>query len=201
MRPLAICILAAALLPACATRDNYLVNRVADFSDILRLHVMAGPGIAVKADAFRMVHVGGAYTENVYAWGWHNRAIGSWKESIRSWGLIVGHHSEEIIGLDRYSGDYGWQFGDGGLSLQPATGSFDLDLLSFRVQLAFLVGVDVELRLGEVLDFVAGIFQFDPAGDDRDYENMRKADLPEPMDASGEEDAMPEDDADADGLG
>ena len=31
------------------------------------------------------------------------------------------------------------------------------------------IGFDMELRVGEVVDFVAGIFQFDPAGDDGDY--------------------------------
>ncbi len=186
MRALAACLLTSLLVfPACATRDNYVVNRVADFSDILRVHLMFGPGIAVKAEATRLLHLGGAYTHNTFAWGWHNRAVGAWRESIRSWGLLVGHHEEEIgPPLDYYSGDYGWTFGEGGMGFQPATGEFDLDLLTFRAQLMLLIGIDLEVRVGEVLDFVAGIFQFDPAADDRDYENMRSVDEPEAADAS-----------------
>ena len=183
MRVLATCLLTLTLLPACTTRDNYLVNRGADLADIIRLQVMAGPGIAVKVEATRLLHLGGAYMQNVYAFGLHNRAIGAWRHTTKSWGLLVGHHEEETDPIPYYSGDYGWTFGDEGMAFQPATGEFDLDLLTFRVQLMFLIGVDAEVRVGEVLDFIAGIFQFDPAADDRDYENMREADVPRYDDA------------------
>ncbi len=180
MRALAACLLfSLTLLPGCASRDNYLVNRVADLSDILRVHVMAGPGIAAKIEATRLLHAGGEYTHNSFAWGWHNRAIGSWRESVVSWGLLVGHSHEEISEpIGTYAGNYGWTFGEGGMGFETANGGLDLDLLTFRGTAMFFLGVDLEVRVGEVLDFVAGIFQFDPAADDRDYENMRRADLP-----------------------
>jgi len=176
MRVLAASLLALALMPGCSSRDNYLVNRAADFSDILRFHVMAGPGIGLKLEATRLLHLGGVYTHNMYAFGWHNRAIGSWKESVKSWGLLVGHYSEETDPIPYYSGDYGWTFGDEGMGFSASDQGNDLDLLTFRGQLIFLIGVDLEVRVGEVLDFIAGIFQFDPAGDDRDYEAMRQPD-------------------------
>jgi len=176
MRLLASCLLTCALFTGCASRDNYLVNRAADFSDILRLSLTAGLGFSAKVEGTRLIQVGGAYLHNVYAMGWHNRAIGIWRESVRSWGLIVGYHKEEVDTIGAYSGSYGWRFSDGGMSFQPANdGNFDLDLLTCRAELhLIIIGIDVEARIGEVLDFVAGIFQFDPAGDDRDYESMRK---------------------------
>ena len=120
MRVLAASLLTLALKPACASRDNYLVNRAADFSDILRFHVMAGPGIGLKLEATRLLHLGGVYTNNMYAFGWHNRAIGSWRESVRSWGLLVGHYSEEVEPIAYYSGDYGWTFGDDGMGFSAS---------------------------------------------------------------------------------
>jgi len=176
MRAIAAFILSIALiLPGCSGRDNYLTNRVADFSDILRVQVMAGAGVGLKVEATRLLQLGFVYTHNNFAAGWANRRLGAWRESIRSWGLIVGHYSEEVSSpMDYYSGDYGWTFGEDGVGFQTATGGLDLDLLTFRITGMFGIGADVEVRLGEVIDFIAGIFQFDPAGDDRDYENMRR---------------------------
>ena len=181
----AACLIAAtALTPGCA-RNNYLTNRVADLGDIIRVSGMAGAGIAIKGEATRLLHLGGAFTHEVYAAGWHNRALGTWQESVRSWGLIVGYHDEiDITKIGEYSGSYGWTFGEGGMSFQPAAdGKYNLDLLTFRIQLMLLLGIDFELRVGEVLDFVAGIFQFDPAGDDKDYESMETPERAEPAPA------------------
>jgi len=181
MRAFATLLLSLALfLPGCSGRDNYLTNRVADFSDIIRVQVMAGAGVGAKVEATRLLQLGFVYTHNNFAWGWANRRLGAWRESIRSWGLIVGHYSEEVgPPMDYYSGDYGWTFGKDGLGFQTATGGLDLDLLTFRGTLMFGVGADLEVRLGEVIDFIAGIFQFDPAADDRDYENMRRREASE----------------------
>ena len=178
MRALAASILTLALiLPGCA-RDNYMTNRVADFSDIIRLQLMAGAGVGLKVEATRMIQLGGVYTHNNYAWGWANRSLGAWRESIRSWGLLFGHYSEDVSPpRNFYSGDYGWTWPNGVMEFQPASaGGTDLDLLTFRGTLMFLIGVDVEIRVGEVFDFLAGLLQFDPAGDDRDYEAMKTPD-------------------------
>ncbi|MDG2148736.1 MAG: hypothetical protein P8N09_04345 [Planctomycetota bacterium] len=176
MRALATLLLSLALfLPGCSGRDNYLTNRVADFSDIIRVQFMAGAGVGAKVEATRLLQLGFVYTHNNFAWGWANRRLGAWRESIRSWGLIVGHYSEEVgPPMDYYSGDYGWTFGENGVGFQTATGGLDLDLLTFRGTAMLFLGADLEVRLGEVIDFIAGIFQFDPAADDRDYENMRR---------------------------
>ena len=183
MRLLSACVLTlACLVPACANGNNYAVNRAADLGDILRLHVMGGPGVGIKAEATRLLHAGFLYERDVWAYGIHDRAIGPWRENILSWGLVVGHHSEELDGIPRLSGDYGWSFADedsGGIfSSGDEDGRLTMDLLTFRGSIMLLVGLDLEVRVGEVLDFVAGIFQFDPAADDRDYENMRAVEEP-----------------------
>lgn len=189
-RLLAPVLLALALVPGCATRNNYLLNRGADLADILRLHVMFGPGAGAKVDVFRVIHGGILYTHDSFAFGLHNRAVGPWRETIFSWGLLVGQHNEiETRGIDRLSGSYGWVFGEkgeGGVFLPP-NGKLDLDMLTVRGTAMLVVGVDCEVRIGEVLDFLAGIFQFDPAGDDEDYEAMLEPEMPpEPPPAGGD---------------
>jgi len=181
----------ACWLPGCGTRNAYLVNRGGDVVDILRIHGMFGPGIAAKAEVTRLLQFGFIVTHNSFAGGLENRAFGGWRESLLSWGLFVGQHSETLSGIDRYSGDYGWSFGDDGDVFYTSAGS-GLDLLTFRVTGMFILGLDVDFRFGELLDFVAGIFQFDPSGDDIDPSELRRADLPEEDPAP--EPAEPDDD-------
>lgn len=185
MRILSACLLALILVgPGCASGRNYAVNRSADLVDILRVHVMAGPGIGVKGEVTRLIQAGIVFEQNCFAWGLHNRAVSPWTESVFSWGLIVGYHDETTKRIPRLSGDYGWRFdreGEGGVFQgTDESGNLTLDLLTLRGTVMLLVGIDLELRLGEVLDFVAGIFQFDPSGDDVDIESLREPDLPPP---------------------
>lgn len=181
MRALAVaCLVTLALLPGCNMRNKYLVNRGGDLADIVRGHVMFGPGIAAKVEVTRLLQFGFALEHSVVAAGIHNRAIGAWRENVVSWGLLIGHHHEETTGVPRVTGSYGWTFGDSGDRFETAAGT-TLDLITLRVTGMFLLGLDFELRLGEVFDFVAGIFQFDPSGDDIDPDLLRPAE-DEPQD-------------------
>jgi hypothetical protein len=166
-----------ALLPACASTSagDYFTNRGADLVDILRIHGAAGRAVAVKVDAFRMFHFGIGWEGNAYAWGLANREVTGWREKVFTWGVLLGHHSEEINGTseNRVSGSYGWTFGEKGNGFQVADPGNWLDLLSVRGTAMVGIGLDVELRFGEVIDFLAGIFQFDPAGDDVAVSKMR----------------------------
>lgn len=190
MRLLAVCLFSLVLAaPGCSSGRNYGINRVADLGDILRLHGMAGPGAGVKLEATRLLHAGLLYEKDVYAWGVHDRAIGPWRETVFSWGILVGHHGEEMEGIPRLTGDYGWSFADGEGGIFQAgdeDGQLSLDLLTVRGSAMMLIGIDLEVRVGEVLDFVAGIFQFDPAGDDIDYDELGEPDL---SGTSGRDDA------------
>lgn len=174
MSRLALCLLGLALLPACATRNDYLLNRGGDLADILRLHFMAGPGVAVQGEVTRALSLGFTYEQDVYAAGLANREVGVWQESVVGWGLIMGRHDETVTApIGPISGSYGWTFGREGSAFQMAEQSNALDLLTIRGTVMVLLGVDVEVRLGELIDFCGGLFLLDLANDDARYEGMR----------------------------
>jgi hypothetical protein len=188
MKPtLAACLLSLALLPSCASTSagDYMLNRGGDLVDIVRLHVMAGKGAAVKAEVTRGLHLGIGWESHAWAWGLANREIARWNESVFTWGLVLGYHDErEIEGIDGYySNSYGWTFGsDGGSGFKNSIEGNPLDFLTVRGTVMLLVGIDAEVRVGEAIDFLCGIFQFDPAGDDRPYSTYKR--LPEEADTA-----------------
>ncbi len=175
MKTFAALLLTLVLLPACHTTPtkNYFVNRGGDLTDILRGHVMWGKGIALKLEVTRLLHLGGGWWD-AQAWGLSNREVGGWHEQVGTWGLILGeYHERDVYDIDRVSGSYGWRFAEeGGTSFHQADPDNPLDLLTVRADLMLFVGIDLEVRVGEVIDFVAGIFQFDPANDDNDYTSV-----------------------------
>jgi hypothetical protein len=183
MKITAACLLALSLtLPSCASTSagDYLLNRGGDLVDIVRVHLMVGKGASVKAEVTRGIHAGIGWESEVWAAGIANREINHWRESVFTWGLVLGYHDERAIDglLDgRYSGSYGWNFGSaGGNAFVTADPDNWLDFLTVRATLMLLVGADAEVRVGEVIDFVVGIFQFDPANDDRAYSSLRDVD-------------------------
>jgi hypothetical protein len=178
MKKLGALLLAMSLLPACATTTagDYFVNRGGDLVDILRLHVAAGKGASVKAEVTRFIHAGIGWESDVWAWGLANREVTKWRESVFTWGVLLGHHEERSItgtSEGRISGSYGWMFGESGNGFQMADEDNMLDVLTVRATVMLGLGIDVEVRVGEVIDFIAGIFQFDPAGDDLAVSKLR----------------------------
>jgi hypothetical protein len=168
---------ALCLMPACSSTSagDYFVNRGSDLVDILRLHGAVGRAFVVKADAFRIFHLGIGYEGNAYAWGLANREVTGWRESIFTWGLVLGHHQETIVGNseNRVSGSYGWDFREHGNGFQVSDQNNMLDILTVRGTVMVGIGLDLEVRVGEVIDFLAGIFQFDPSGDDVAVSKLR----------------------------
>lgn len=173
-------LLALPLLAACSSTSagDYFVNRGADLVDIFRLHVAAGKAVAIQGEFTRFISLGITWEDDVWAWGLANREVTKWNETVFAWGLLLGYHDEKsVIGTSdgRVSGSYGWSFGkEKGTGFQMAEENNPLDVLTLRGTLMLGVGLDVELRVGEVLDFIAGIFQFDPAGDDIKASEMKK---------------------------
>jgi len=187
---------ALASAPGC-TRNNYLQNRGGDFVDIFRARLMAGPGIGAKVDFTRLTQIGALYGHRLFSFGLHNRAIGLWRETVWTWGLLAGYHSEQDVNpIDSYTGSYGWNFANPeGATRGAFTRGSTLDLFTVRVSAMFMIGADVEIRFGEAFDFVAGIFAWDPAGDDLNYEDMKRSDL---GDEDGADEAGADDGAVAD---
>jgi len=176
MRRFVPLLLAAMLLSACRTQENYLLNRGGDLADVIRIAGMAGKGVGVKLEGTQLVHVGAGIYDEVRAAGVANREVTDWTMSGWDWGVLVGYHHEETTGIPYYSGSYGWDFyGAGPGTFVAADPENSLDLLTLRGTLMLGLGLDLQLRVGELLDFLAGIFQFDPARDDYDYVALRES--------------------------
>ena len=167
MRAAAALLLALAVAPGCKSTGNYLHNRAMDALDMVRVHLIVGNALGIEGQITQWVGLGFMYEEKAWAGGLQNRAFGTWDESIRAWGLLIHNWKENVKGIPYYSGSYGWYQRDN----QPHAKFYHRDgateLWTIRASLAAIIGADAELRLGEVFDFVVGIFGFDPAGDDK----------------------------------
>ena len=157
--------LAALALAGCAPLADYARDRGGDAVDILRGHVMAGFGADAMLEATRALRLGAGQYEAACA-GLHRRALGTWHERVEEGGAFFLHgRFESVTGIPRVSGSYGTvpPWGPTRL-LQPDETWVDLFVL--RATLMVGLGVDVELRLGQLLDFLGGLALRDPAGDD-----------------------------------
>lgn len=152
-------------LAACAPLAGYARDRGGDAVDILRGHVMVGFGADAMLEATRALRLGAGLYDARCA-GLHDRALGTWTEHVEEGGALFLHgRYESVQGIPRVSGSYGTVPPWGPVALlQP--GETWLDLLVLRATAMLGLGLDVELRLGQALDFVAGIVLLDPAGDD-----------------------------------
>ena len=191
-KTLAAALLSLTLLPACATNsgEDYALNRINDFGDMARFNVKAGAGIGLQYEWTRMVGIGLLYEYKTWAAGWTNRELAYWNQSIFYWGAFVEHYSETInSGITRNTGSYGWVFGkEGGNIIELNDPNNPLDMINVRLNVMLGIGADVDLRVGEAIDFIVGLFQFDPAGDDHHYSEMKRLEEPEeqaPADKKG----------------
>ncbi len=157
--------LLALSLAACAPLADYARDRGGDAADILRFHVMAGFGADAMLEATRALRLGAGLYEAQCA-GLHRRAFGTWHERVEEGGAFFMHgRLESVTGIPRVSGSYGTvpPWGPARL-LQPD--ETWVDLFVVRATAMVGLGLDVELRLGQLLDFLGGLFLWDPAADD-----------------------------------
>jgi len=156
-------------LCGCAGLADYAHDRGADAVDIVRGHVMVGLGIDAMVQVTRGLRLGVGYYEAQCA-GLRRRALGTWQERVEEGGCLFLHgRFEHTQGIPRVSGSFGTvpPWGPGRL-LQPD--ETWVDLFDLRVTAMVGLGLDVELRLGQLVDFVGGIFLWDPARDDEPVE-------------------------------
>jgi hypothetical protein len=153
--------------------DQYSKARFRDLGDIVRGHVMAGVGVDAHVEVTTFVGLGfGAYHAD--AWGWGDRYFGHWKESVYDFGVVwMNGHGERTEGVPRVSGSHDFRFWSAFDARHGPVYTTNAlrraDWLTLRATAFLFVGVDVELRLGEVLDFVAGLFGADPSQDDGEW--------------------------------
>jgi hypothetical protein len=127
----------------------WIPNRIFDVFDIVRLRVRVGPGIAASVRATELADVTvGAYG-TLYA-GIHGpRAFPQVPWPIGLETLATAEVSVAQAGNDE--GRWGPQYGPAEVGLGFQAG---------------IIGLDVGVEPFDVLDFAAGIFTFDPKGDD-----------------------------------
>jgi hypothetical protein len=161
-------LLGLALAPGCQSNGTYLGDRAADLGDIIRGHIMIGEAFAAEVEATRYLSLGFTYESEVWSAGILTRDLGTWHESIQSLGIVFGRHDEmRVVGAPRVSGTYGWNFKGKNAGFQKADPKNPVDWLTLRGTVAVLLGLDLELRVGEAVDFVVGFFTWDPANDDK----------------------------------
>jgi hypothetical protein len=153
------------LLPGCAGLGHYAHDRAADAVDIVRGHVMIGLGADAMVQVTRALRLGAGFYDAQCA-GLANRELTTWSESVQEGGLLfLNGRFEHTVGVPRVTGSYGTvaPWGEPRL-LQPD--ETWVDLFDLRVTAMLGLGIDFELRLGQLLDFVGGVFLWDPAHDD-----------------------------------
>ena len=163
------------LLCSCS---SYFMQRADDFGDIFRFKAMAGPGISLTGELTRAIIIGGGIYE-VDSFGFANRSFGIWHETVAEGGLILGFHREVTEGRPYYRGNYGFGAADdGSYPLTHEDNAVDIWNIRATVHLV-IVGLDLELRFGQFADFITGIFGYDLAGDDYQFDLLDE-DEPEP---------------------
>ncbi len=157
-------LIAASLLAACASVGDYAELRALDLSQVVEVHLFGGDGGGVLLEATPLLQLG-AVSYDGYALGWRGRWAGTWRENTHGVGLFLGGRGTAYEGAGWLSADdqeevYG--------TLPKLTGvpGGALDWMWVRATVGVLVGIDVQVSLGQALDFVAGIFTWDPAHDD-----------------------------------
>jgi hypothetical protein len=166
VRAAAALLLVLAVAPGCKSTGDYLHDRAMDALDMVRVHLIVGNALGMEVQVTQWVGLGFMYEEKAWAGGLQNRKFGTWDESIRAWGLLIHNWKENVKGIPYYSGSYGWYQRDNQPSAKFYHRDGPIELWTVRGSLAVIIGADAELRLGEVFDFVVGIFGFDPAHDD-----------------------------------
>lgn len=152
---------------------SYFMQRADDVGDIFRFKAMAGPGLSVTAEITRAIILGGGYYE-VDSFGLANRSFGIWHETTAEGGLIIGFHREECEKREFYRGNYG--LGAGGEGSYPLTHENNpVDIWNLRATVhALIIGFDLEIRFGQLADFITGVFGYDLAADDYDFDAMKE---------------------------
>lgn len=171
------------LLAPSGTGCSYAASRAKDFTDIISIGASTGGGILLRARATRLVtaEVGAQYTEHFYGW---RRRNWQWLES--SYGLFFASVWSPRLENEPFM-DWWWtdlfktshtrikfltlpsveDWRHHVFILSHAETAHLLDLCDVEATAsALVVGLQISVRPGELVDFLAGIFGLDLAGDD-----------------------------------
>jgi len=162
------------MLLSCSS-GGYLQNRALDLADCINLRLTAGPEVSadVKAtDALHLAVGGGVHGEA----GIDGRRLGA--AGVMTMGLPVVPFLEDGVLYGRYlftetAGDWTDESVQDEcylihcLNRPPTNPQHDwVRALDVEIGATVLIGARIGIRFGEIGDFVAGIFGFDPGMDD-----------------------------------
>ena len=154
--------LCAGLLSGCSGLRNYMLNRMADATDMARLDVSAGLGtdMGFHVMVTKLVRLEAYSTDDIYRAGFSRRCLGVWKEDRESWAVgLVGRMNYRLIN--------GHWVGSA-LSASENPEAFlteSCDEIGLGAHL-FLIGARGGVRPWQILDFITGLVGIDIAGDD-----------------------------------
>jgi hypothetical protein len=143
---------------------SYVAARGLDFADFLSLRIGVGPGLLAGARITEFVAIGAGslgpplpwsagFKVEVHFLGWNRREGGVWTERRGEVGLSTLYYCEAEG--DVLSGN------------RERFGADAREPMDIGAELYFaLLGAAVDVRLSDFPDFLAGIFGFDPDGDD-----------------------------------
>lgn len=196
-----LCVLTLALASsgcAGASGRGWGADRLRDLADVVTLTASLGPGLGFHVGATRLVQVGagveGSDQLRVLRLGAVGRDAGIWTEQRLEGGLSVFYFNW----LDRRPllGSVGALTTDAGPPRLVSMGldaSGDNDRGHFDVGLhahVGLLGFSVALRLGELVDLLAGLIGFDLVGDDGEVGMTQPPKTPETLENTVSETAV-----------
>ncbi len=162
-----LAVVLATSLPSCVCFTEYMQHRTNDLADIVQPHVGFGSGGGVKLEVTPLVHLGYYDSGHATALGWTmpvpgERIYGTWEEHVQALGFVLGGretYTDDLTGreFDTVYGDYGAMHN---LPSNP------LHWLFVRGTIGAFGHLDVQVSPGEAIDFILGVFTFDPGGDD-----------------------------------
>lgn len=147
----------------------YVPNRVVDFLDMFDVGLGFGPVLKAKLWATRWMAFGGGIGGSAKVVKGYNRQYGAGLESgwSGSFMMLTAENTEmyeTTRGLQTFH-----EYHTGVPSLGDSVYNFwrgPRDIFSIGVEAAIFAELDAEIHPFEIFDFLAGIFFFDPKGDD-----------------------------------
>ena len=162
-----LAVVIATSLPSCICFEEYLQHRTNDLADIVQPHVAVGAGGGAKIEVTPFAHLGWYDSGDASAFGWTmplpgERIFWTWDEHVHANGLILG--GRHLMIDDLTGREYDVVYGDyAPMNHIPPNW---LHWLYVRGTVGAFGHLDVQVSAGEAIDFVAGVFTFDPGGDD-----------------------------------
>ena len=160
----------AGLLSGGSGLRNYMLNRMADATDMVRLDVSAGLGtdMGFHVMVTKLVRLEAYSIDGIYRAGFSRRCLGIWTEDRESWAVgLLGSMNYRLINGH-------WVGSSLSASDNPeAVLTESGDEIGLGAHL-FIVGVRVGVRPWQILDFITGLVGIDIAGDDLAWEQRNE---------------------------